>query len=62
MVTTAKMQNDSKLNSAIETFETNFFNHMVLVLDHYFVHRGRTIELKDGITANLVIWSKHSFL
>jgi hypothetical protein len=54
MVTTAKKQNESNLNSAIETFETNFFNHMVLVLDHYFVHRSRIIELKDGNPLNEV--------
>ncbi|SDN69576.1 hypothetical protein SAMN04487897_104114 [Paenibacillus sp. yr247] len=54
MVTTAKKQNDSNLNSAIESFETNFFNHLVLVLDHYFVHRSRTIELKDGNPLNEV--------
>jgi hypothetical protein len=51
---TAKKQNDSELNSAIESFETNFFNHMVLVLDHYFVHRSRIIELKDGNPLNEV--------
>jgi hypothetical protein len=54
MVTTVRKQNDSELNSAIESFETNFFNHMVLVLDHYFVNRSRTIELKDGNPLNEV--------
>jgi hypothetical protein len=54
MVTTVRKQNDSELNSVIESFETNFFNHMVLVLDHYFVNRSRTIELKDGNPLNEV--------
>jgi hypothetical protein len=54
MLTTGKSQNDANLSSAIESFETNFFNHMVLVLDHYFVHRARTIELKDGNPLNEV--------
>jgi hypothetical protein len=54
MIAATKKQNDSVLDSAIESFETNFFNHMVLVLDHYFVHRARTIELKDGNPLNEV--------
>jgi hypothetical protein len=29
-------------------FERQFFNHMILALDHYFIHRGRTMEGKDG--------------
>jgi hypothetical protein len=39
LVTTARKQvgaNNALLNSAIESFEPNFFNNMALVLDNYF--------------------------
>lgn len=54
MVASVKMQDELEINPVIESFETEFFNHMVLVLDHYFVHRSRTIELKDGNPLNEV--------
>ncbi len=40
--------------SGIASFEHQFFNNMVLVLDYLFVHRTRTLELKDGNPLNEV--------
>src|SRR5690242_14084668 len=43
-----------KVAAAVEGFEPLFFNHMVLVLDRYFVHRLRVVTGKDGNPLNEV--------
>lgn len=57
LITTAKKQagnSNDELKSAIESFEPNFFNNMVLVLDNYFYNRSRNLEKKDGNPLNEV--------
>ncbi len=39
---------------AVAVFEPQFCNHLVLVIDDYFLHRTRTIEGKDGNPLNEV--------
>lgn len=57
LITTAKKQagnSNDELKSAIESFEPNFFNNMVLVLDNYFNNRSSNLEKKDGNPLNEV--------
>lgn len=44
----------SAVASAVDSFESLFFGHLVVVLDSAFVHRSRTLELKDGNPLNEV--------
>ena len=50
----ARLRPSVKDAATLEAFATPFFNHLVIVLDSCFVHRSRTLELKDGNPMNEV--------
>jgi hypothetical protein len=54
LVKQAKGASIKTLDSALASFEPEFFNNMVLTLDSYFVHRLRGQEGKDGNPLNEV--------
>jgi hypothetical protein len=45
---------DPKVQSALDDFDSMFFNNMAMVLDRYFVHRLRAVTGKDGNPLNEV--------
>ena len=49
-------------DAAATEFDHVFFNNMVLVLDAYFVHRARALELKDGNPLNEVRVMRNSMM
>lgn len=44
----------ARLDTTLTAFEPRFCNHMVMVVDDYFLHRSRNLELKDGNPLNEV--------
>ncbi len=50
----AEARNQPTNVKAFQAFEITLFNNMVLLLDHLFVHRLRTVEGKDGTPLNEV--------
>ncbi len=54
LVTTARRKAGAGELAAVDSFEPHFFNNLVVVLDSSFVHRSRTLELKDGNPLNEV--------
>jgi hypothetical protein len=52
LVTAAASTGEPRVEAALQAFEPTFFNSMVLVLDHHFLHRARNIEGKDGNPLN----------
>ncbi len=51
---TANGMDTAPLDFAVSSFEPPFYNHMILALESYFLHRSRNKELKDGNPLNEV--------
>ena len=51
---TVGAKDGARLDTALAAFEPRFCNHMVMVVDDYFLHRSRNLELKDGNPLNEV--------
>ena len=49
-----KVATAAKGDASVAKFAPRFFNHLVLALDEYFVHRLRAVEGKDGNLLNEV--------
>ena len=49
-----KVATAAKSDPSVAKFAPLFFNHLVLALDEYFVHRLRAVEGKDGNPLNEV--------
>ena len=45
---------DGKVGTALANFEPQFFNHLTLALDRYFVHRIRNVSGRDANPLNEV--------
>jgi len=54
LVKAAGASADKKVGASLEAFEPLFFNHLLLALDRYFVHRVRPVTGKDGNPLNEV--------
>lgn len=52
LIAAARAANNTQ--PAIDAFEPIFFNNLVFMLDQFFVHRTRALELKDGNPLNEV--------
>jgi hypothetical protein len=65
LITAVEKKGNTKnpgLEAVITSFESNFFNNMVVVLDALFIHRSRTLELKDGNPCNEVRMLSNSIM
>jgi hypothetical protein len=47
-------EDKAALGAAVDAFEPPFFRNLILAMDHYFDHRARALEGKDGNALNEV--------